>query len=54
MEENRTNINWVRRNLVKPTSNLHKINVFINRLFAYCEKRRRNNVYLDRISIRKR
>jgi len=46
--------NWARRNLAKPTSNLHKISVFAIRLFACCEKRRRKNVYLDRISIRKR
>ena len=54
MNENKTNINWARRNLAKSTSNLHKISVLAIRLFAYCEKRRRNNVYLDRISIRKR
>ena len=49
-----THINWARRNLAKLTSNPHKISIFTNRVFAYCEKRRRNNVYLDRISIRKR
>ena len=44
-----TRIQWARRNLAKPTSNLHKISVFAIRLLAYCEKRRQNNVYLDRI-----
>ena len=38
--DNKTNINWARRNLAKPTSNLHKISIFTIRLFAYCEKRR--------------
>ena len=33
-------INWARRILAKPTSNLHKISIFTIRLFAYCEKRR--------------
>ena len=34
-----TNINWARRNLAKPTSNLHKINIFTIRLFAYFDKK---------------
>ncbi len=54
MNENKTNINWARRILAKTTLNLHKIRVFAIGLFAYCKKRRQNNVYLDRISIRKR
>ena len=36
--ENKTNINWARRNLAKPTSNLHKISVFAIRIFAYLDK----------------
>lgn len=39
-ENSKSNINWARRNLAKPTSNLHKISIFTIRLFAYCEKRR--------------
>ena len=31
-------INWARRNLAKPTSNLHKISVFAIRIFAYLDK----------------
>ena len=38
MNENKTNINWARRNLAKPTSNLHKMSVFAIRLFAYLDK----------------
>lgn len=45
---------WARRNIAKPTSNLHKISIFIIILFAYFEKRSQMNVYLDRINIRKR
>ena len=33
-----TSINWARRNLAKPTSNLHKISVFAIRIFAYLDK----------------
>lgn len=36
---NKININWARRNLAKPTSNLHKINIFTIRLFAYFDKK---------------
>ena len=54
MNDNKTNINWVRRILAKHMSNLYKISFFAIGLFAYCKKRRQNNVYLDRISIRKR
>lgn len=32
-------INWARRNLAKPTSNLHKISIFAIRLFAYFDKK---------------
>ena len=39
MNENKTNINWARRNLAKPTSNLHKISIFAIRLFAYFDKK---------------
>ena len=35
---NKMNINWARRNLAKPTSNLHKISVFAIRIFAYLDK----------------
>ena len=40
-EENlsKMNINWARRNLAKPTSNLHKMEVFAIRLFAYFDKK---------------
>jgi len=34
-----TSINWARRNLAKPTSNLHKISIFAIRLFAYFDKK---------------
>ncbi len=33
-----TRIQWARRNLAKPTSNLHKISVFAIRIFAYLDK----------------
>ena len=39
MNENKTNINWTRRNLAKLISNLYKISIFTIRLFAYfCQK----------------
>ena len=31
--------NWARRNLAKPTLNLHKISVFAIRIFAYLDKK---------------
>ena len=38
MEDNRTNINWLRRNLAKLISNLHKISIFKTRLLVYFDK----------------
>ena len=34
-----TSINWARRHLAKPTSNLHKISIFEIRLIAYFSKK---------------
>lgn len=45
-EENsyhKINLNWARRNLAKPTSNLHKISIFAIRLFAYFDKKWEKN-----------
>ena len=38
MNENKTNINWARRNLAKLISNPHKISIFKTRLLADFDK----------------